>query len=159
MVTWLLRAVAVKSAYCAPGSGVASLSQPTRGGVEARGCPARGRIAAALRPRLQGGAVIGVERGFALEDADGTLTYLDPQWVTGQLRMNEGACDPDGRFYGGSVGHDHQRGAEALYRLDPDCSARMVLDHVTIFNGLDWSRDGARAFYADTETHRVDVFD
>lgn len=95
-----------------------------------------GRIAAALRPRLQGGAVIGVERGFALEDADGTLTYLDPLWVTGQLRMNEGACDPDGRFYGGSMGHDHQRGAGALYRLDPDCSARMVLDHVTIFNGL-----------------------
>lgn len=50
--------------------------------------------------------------------------------------MNEGACDPDGRFYGGSMGHDHQRGARALYRLDPDCSARMVLDHVTIFNGL-----------------------
>ena len=117
-----------------------------------------GRIAAALRPRLQGGAVIGVERGFALEDADGTLTYLDPLWVTGRLRMNEGACDPDGRFYGGSMGHYHQRGAEALYRHDPDCSARMVLDH-TIFNGLDWSRDGARAFYTDTETHRVDVFD
>ena len=43
-----------------------------------------GRIAAALRPRLQGGAVIGVERGFALEDADGTPTYLDPLWVTGR---------------------------------------------------------------------------
>jgi hypothetical protein len=30
-----------------------------------------GNVAAVLRPRRQGGAVIGVERGFALEEADG----------------------------------------------------------------------------------------
>ena len=63
--------------------------------------------------------MIGVERGSALEDADGRLSYLDPLWATGQLRMNEGACDPDGRFYCGSMGYQHQRGADALYRLDP----------------------------------------
>jgi sugar lactone lactonase YvrE len=33
-----------------------------------------GEIAAALRPRQGGGAVIGIERGFALEDADAGLT-------------------------------------------------------------------------------------
>ena len=33
-------------------------------------------IVAALRPRRGGGAVLGIERGFALEDADGTLTHL-----------------------------------------------------------------------------------
>ena len=32
-----------------------------------------GEVAAALRPRRDGGAVIGVERGFALEAADGAL--------------------------------------------------------------------------------------
>ena len=118
-----------------------------------------GRIAAALRPRQPGGAVIGVERGFALEDADGTLTYLDPLWDTDQIRMNEGACDPDGRFYCGSMGYRHERGAGALWRLDPDRSVHLVLDRVTVSNGLDWSPDGARAYYNDTETHRVDVFD
>jgi sugar lactone lactonase YvrE len=34
-----------------------------------------------------------------------------------------------------------------------------VLDGVTISNGLDWSPDGSRAYYDDTATHRVDVFD
>ncbi|MEV7691583.1 SMP-30/gluconolactonase/LRE family protein [Streptomyces bungoensis] len=33
-------------------------------------------VVAAVRPRRQGGAVIGVERGFALEKWDGTVTVL-----------------------------------------------------------------------------------
>ena len=34
-----------------------------------------------------------------------------------------------------------------------------MLDGVTISNGLEWSPDGSRAYYDDTATHRVDVFD
>ena len=73
--------------------------------------------------------------------------------------MNEGGCDPDGRFYCGSMAYDKTPGAGALHRLDPDGSTRVVLDHVTISNGLEWSPDGSRAYYNDTETYRVDVFD
>jgi sugar lactone lactonase YvrE len=118
-----------------------------------------GIVAAAIRPRRRGGTVIGVERGFALEDADGTLTQLEPLWTHDRVRMNEGACDPDGRFYCGSMAYDRERGAGSLYRLDPDGSVRVVLTDVTISNGLDWSPDGTRAYYNDTDTHRVDVFD
>ena len=118
-----------------------------------------GSVAAAMRPRTSGGAVLGVERGFALEDASGTITTLDPLWTHARVRMNEGACDPDGRFYCGSMAHDRTPGAGALYRLDPDGSIRTVLEDVTISNGLDWSPDGALAYYIDTATLRVDVFD
>ncbi|HEY5049859.1 MAG TPA: SMP-30/gluconolactonase/LRE family protein, partial [Acidothermaceae bacterium] len=58
-----------------------------------------GAIAAALRPRRGGGAVIAVERGFLLERADGELDPLPDLWADPSLRMNEGSCDPDGRFY------------------------------------------------------------
>jgi sugar lactone lactonase YvrE len=118
-----------------------------------------GNIAAALRPRRQGGAVIGVERGFALEDADGMLTQLDELWSDETVRMNEGACDPDGRFYCGSMAYDKRTGAAGLYRLNTDRSVEIVLDGVTISNGLDWSPDGALAYYNDTATGQVDVFD
>jgi sugar lactone lactonase YvrE len=73
--------------------------------------------------------------------------------------MNEGGCDPDGRFYCGSMAYDQRPGAGALYRLDPDGSACTVLENVTISNGLEWSPDGSRAYYNDTPTHRTDVFD
>jgi sugar lactone lactonase YvrE len=118
-----------------------------------------GTIAAAVRPRTGGGAVIAVERGFALEDADGTVTTLDPVWDDDSVRMNEGGCDPDGRFWCGSMAYDKRAGAAALYRLDPDGSAHRVLDGVTISNGLEWSPDGSLAYYDDTATGRVDVFD
>ena len=118
-----------------------------------------GSVAAAIRPRHRGGAVIGVERGFALEDVDGTLTHLDELWSDTNVRMNEGGCDPDGRFYCGSMAYDQRPDAGALYRLDPDGSVRVVLENVTVSNGLEWSPNGSRAYYNDTPTHRIDVFD
>jgi sugar lactone lactonase YvrE len=118
-----------------------------------------GSVAAALRPRAGGGAVIAVERGFTLEHPDGTLAPLDPVWTDPTVRMNEGGCDPDGRFWCGSMAYDERPGGAALYRLDPDGSAHRVLDGVTISNGLEWSPDGSLAYYDDTATGRVDVFD
>lgn len=118
-----------------------------------------GDVAAALRPRRGGGAVIAVERGFVLEDDDGALAPLEPVWSDPGIRMNEGGCDPDGRFWCGSMAYDQRPGAASLCRLDPDGSVTTALDGVTISNGLDWSPDGALAYYDDTATHRVDVFD
>ena len=80
-------------------------------------------------------------------------------WDDERVRMNEGGCDPDGRFYCGSMAYDQTPGAAALYRLDPDRTVRAVLAGVTVSNGLEWSPDGALAYYNDTATHRVDVFD
>ncbi len=117
-------------------------------------------VAAAVRPRHAGGAVLGIERGFALEDASGEVTALEPLWgAERRIRMNEGGCDPEGRFYCGSMSYDRVPGAGTVHRLDPDGAVHTVLTGVTISNGLDWSPDGTRAFYNDTETMRVDVFD
>ena len=118
-----------------------------------------GSVVAALRPRAFGGAVLALERGFALEEPNGSLTDLGDVWSDDGIRMNDGGCDPDGRFYCGSMAYDQTPGAAALYRLDPDRSVHVVLEDVTISNGLEWSPDGTRAYYADTATRRVDVFD
>jgi sugar lactone lactonase YvrE len=118
-----------------------------------------GEVAAALRPRRGGGAVIGVRRGFALEQPDGSLRTLPALWRRRQnVRMNDGGCDPDGRFYCGSMACDHRPGGGALHRLDPDGSVMLVLAGVTISNGLEWSPDGTRAYYVDTPTREISSF-
>jgi len=116
-------------------------------------------LVAALRPRRGGGAVISTERGFALEDPDGSVRHLPDVWSTDAVRMNEGACDPDGRYYSGSMAYDCRPGGGTVHRLDPDGSVHLVLPDVTISNGLDWAPDGHLAYYSDTATGRVDVFD
>lgn len=116
-------------------------------------------IAAALRPRAGGGTVLGVERGFALEHPDGTLEHLGELWADAGVRMNEGACDPAGRFYCGSMAYDRTPGAAALYRLNTDLTVDTVLENITISNGLDWSPDGSLVYYTDTATQQISVFD
>lgn len=118
-----------------------------------------GEVVAALRPRRGGGAVLGLQRGFALEDPGGEVTALEELWSDAGVRMNEGGCDPDGRFYCGSMAYDKRKGGGSVYRLDPDGSVRVVLEAVTISNGLEWDPSGTRAYYNDTDTFRTDVFD
>src|SRR5690554_6309825 len=63
------------------------LSLAKDGSVERRNV---GRIAAAVRPRRQGGAVIAAERGFLLESPQGNLHKLEELWSDPGVRMNEG---------------------------------------------------------------------
>jgi sugar lactone lactonase YvrE len=118
-----------------------------------------GSVLAAMRPRARGGAVLALERGFALEDADGTVRELPEVWSDSTIRMNDGGCDPHGRFYCGSIHYAEVEGAASLYRLDADGSVATVFGGVTVSNGLEWSPDGALAYYIDTPSHRIDVFD
>jgi sugar lactone lactonase YvrE len=87
-----------------------------------------------------------VERGFALLDASGRVETLPEIWADAGVRMKDGGTDPDGRFYCGSMAYGLTLGAGALYRLDPGGGVSVVLDAVTISNGLAWSPDGRTAY-------------
>jgi sugar lactone lactonase YvrE len=117
-------------------------------------------VAAALRARRSGGYVLATENRFVLLAADLTKEReLPPVFTDPLVRMNDGGCDPQGRFYCGTMAYAETPGAGSLYRLDPDGSVHVTLNGVTISNGLQWSRAGGSVFYADTPTGRVDRFD
>lgn len=121
--------------------------------------PAGSPIAAAIRPRVDGGMVIGTERGFALQQPDGEIIHLPPVWQHDNARMNEGACDPHGNFYCGSMNYDRAEGAARLYRLDTDHQVTDALDGLTISNGLAWTGDGRTVYHNDTPTFTVKAYD
>jgi sugar lactone lactonase YvrE len=118
-----------------------------------------GEVAGAWRPRRSGGMVVSVERGFALVDPDGTVHRLPEIWSDPTVRMNDGACDPSGRFYCGSMAHGAAPGRGSLYALEPGGSVARILDAVTISNGLVFDEAGRTAWYIDTPTQRIDVVD
>ena len=115
-------------------------------------------VVACVRPASSGGAVLAIEKGFALEDADGSIEQLPPLWEE-NVRMNEGAIAPDGSFLCGSMHYDQAEGAAAMWRLMPDGTTTRILTGITVSNGLAFTADGARAYYVDTPTGRVDLFD
>jgi sugar lactone lactonase YvrE len=117
-----------------------------------------GPVAALLRPRAAGGIVVATETGVVLLDEHDSPTPLCEILSEPGIRMNDGACDPQGRFWCGTMAYDAREGAGSLYRVDPDGSFATALTGVTISNGLDWSDDGSTAFYVDTPTQRIDTF-
>lgn len=118
-----------------------------------------GRIAAVVRPRVDGGTLIAAERRLVLLDSSGNRTNLPEVFDDSSLRFNEGGCDPEGTFYCGTMAYDKTPGRGKFFRFDPDGRPSVVLDSVTISNGFWFSPDGALAYYVDTPTGRVDVFD
>ncbi|WP_336216139.1 SMP-30/gluconolactonase/LRE family protein [Nonomuraea sp. LPB2021202275-12-8] len=121
-----------------------------------------GVLAAVVRPRVTGGFLVAAERELLLaddDDLDAPLRSLGQAWSDETVRMNDGGCDPDGRFYIGSMAYDQSPGKGALYVSGPDGVLDVVLPGVGISNGLDFSPGGELAYYADTSTGRVDVLD
>ena len=102
---------------------------------------------------------VAVERGFVLvEPGWAAMRVLPEVFADTSVRMNEGGCDPQGRFYCGTMAYDAAPGAGTLFRLDPDESVHVVMNGVTVSNGLAWSPDGSTAYYVDTATQRIDAF-
>lgn len=121
-----------------------------------------GSVAAVIRPRRDGGHVIADARRILLaegDELDAPLVAGPGLWTNPNIRMNEGGCDPAGDFYAGSVSYDHQVAVAALYRFDVRHTAHVALGGITVSNGIDWSPDSTLAYYIDSETMTIDVFD
>lgn len=120
-----------------------------------------GEPAGALALRGNGGLVLALAGGFALTERFGApVRRLAAYDGAGPgMRMNDGKCDPAGRFWAGSMAMDFRAGAGALFRLDPDGTVTRMVEDVTISNGMDWTEDGARMYYIDSPKRTVDVFD
>jgi sugar lactone lactonase YvrE len=118
------------------------------------------RPVGAVAPAIGGGYVLAAGTGFLYVDAAGAVEELaQPESGRTDVRMNDGACDPQGRFWAGTMAYDEAPGAGVLYRLELDGSCTTVLTGLTISNGIGWSPDGATMYLADSGTGLVEAFD
>ncbi|MGM1018286.1 MAG: SMP-30/gluconolactonase/LRE family protein [Actinomycetota bacterium] len=116
--------------------------------------------AAFVRPRIAGGFIAAGEHTLYLADtADGEVREVARLLDDPAIRLNDGCCDPQGRLLAGSMAYDATPGAARLVRVDTDWSVTEVVASATVSNGIGFSPDGSYAYYADSPTRRVDVFD
>ncbi|MGW9159112.1 SMP-30/gluconolactonase/LRE family protein [Microbacterium sp. NPDC055665] len=112
------------------------------------------------RPRTNGGLVaVGARTLYLADDVDGETRAAATLGDDPHVRMNDGCCDPRGRLLAGSMAYDSTPDAGFVLRVDAELGTSTVLPRATISNGIGFSPDGRRAYYVDTATHRIDVFD
>jgi sugar lactone lactonase YvrE len=123
-----------------------------------------GQPVGSLALGADGGLVVATRDGFGLVPAGSFCieTVIEVEKDIRANRMNDGRCDPAGRFWAGTMSDAREPGAGSLYLLEQTggaLSARRIFGGLTIANGIDWSPDGRRMYYIDSPTQRIDVFD
>ena len=113
--------------------------------------------AAAIREK--GGFVLAVLEGFALVEPDGSIHVIASLPPHSRQRMNDGKCDPQGRFLAGSLSLDEdRRGAAALYQLGRDKTVSVVGRDMSLSNGLGWSPDEQVLYLVDSAEGTVTAY-
>jgi sugar lactone lactonase YvrE len=94
--------------------------------------------------------VAGAHRVYRVDEHSRCTVHADLVPAAKLSRLNDGACDPSGRFLVGSMALDARRGEECLYRLEDDGAVTVIDADLTISNGLAWSPDGTVMYSTDT---------
>jgi len=113
-----------------------------------------------LAPCKNGHLILGKRFSFVdLEPASGRTTdlaSLDSELPSN--RINDGKCDPMGRFLAGTMDMNEKDPTGSLYSFDGK-QVTHLLDGIRISNGLAWSPDTKTFYYIDTPTRVVRAYD
>lgn len=116
----------------------------------------------ALALSQQGGLVIASRSGFGRYDFESGSYNLIGEAIhspESNLRFNDGAIDPAGRFFVGSMSYNEGSHHGKLYRLDPDGQWYTVSSPYIVPNGITWSKDQATMYFIDTKQHCLFAFE
>lgn len=114
---------------------------------------------ACCAPVLGGGLLLAMRDGlWRFDPGTGARQRLArPPYDPAEQRFNDGKCDPQGRFWVGTI-DDRRQPKAALYCWSGD-TLDLCAQDVTTANGLGWSLDGGTMYWSDTKAHRIDAFD
>ncbi len=111
--------------------------------------------------RDQGGLIGALKNGIYFIDFDlKTLQQVaDPEADFPHNRFNDGKCDPQGRFWAGTMNLDEKSPTGNLYQLDSNLTISRKISGTTISNGMAWNGRGDLFYFIDSPTFSVQAFD
>jgi sugar lactone lactonase YvrE len=110
-----------------------------------------GQTAGAVALADDGGLLIAAARGLATISPEGALSFgPDLLGDRREVRFNDAAVDPQGRFVVGSLALGPETGDEVLLRVSPDGGVEKLRDGIRLSNGIAFSPDGGTIYHVDT---------
>lgn len=112
-----------------------------------------------LAPRRNGNLILGKRASFVdFELRTSQQTVLASLLESATNRVNDGKCDPAGRFIAGTMDMNEKDPTGTAYTFD-GISVKTLFRDVTISNGMAWSPDYKTFYYIDTPTCEVRAYD
>lgn len=111
-------------------------------------------------PCLDGTLLLAMRDGlFRFDPASGKRTRLaEPPYDPAHERFNDGKCDPQGRFWTGTI-YEPRDAAKATLHCWAGGQLAKRAGEATVANGLAWSPDGRTMYWTDTTAHTIYAFD
>jgi SMP-30/Gluconolactonase/LRE-like region len=111
---------------------------------------------ASLAPRLDGALLLAMRDGlWRFAPASGERKRLiEPPYDPSKERFNDGKCDPQGRFWVGTI-YEPRDPALASVHCYTDGKLVRKVDGLTVSNGLAWSPNGRTMYWSDTKSHTI----
>jgi sugar lactone lactonase YvrE len=113
-------------------------------------------VGAAL-PTSDGGFVLCLNTGIFFRDQDGAITKICDLPVKGsEFRCNDAKLGPDGKLWVGIMDYDASAGSGSLWRIGRNGQAQLLLDNLTIPNGMDWWDD--EFWFVDGPAEQISLY-
>lgn len=107
-----------------------------------------------------GRLLLAMEQGFAwMDPVDGAVMPVIEADLAPENRFNDGRCDRAGRFLAGSMNLARNGPNAGLWSIDAGLEPKRIVDGVSTANGLGFSPDGRRMWWADSPAECVYEFD
>lgn len=108
-----------------------------------------------------GNLLLALQKSLAIinPNTGNTTAIASPEPSLPGNRCNDGKCDPQGRFWIGTMAIDEQDNAGSLYMLNTNNELIQKIEQTTVSNGLAWSLDQQTFYYIDSPTLTVAAYD
>jgi sugar lactone lactonase YvrE len=111
-------------------------------------------------PALDGSLRLAMRDGlWRFDPATGARRRLaPPPYEPARERFNDGKCDPQGRFWAGTIYEPRDAAAASLHCYADGTLTRRG-EGITVSNGLAWSPNGRTMYWSDTKAHTIYAHD